>query len=225
MIAPTNSLKLDELGDRVLPSTTAGIPSASSVLLNGAPTVLRVANAVANNNSTPAVTNAIISTASPTIAFFQSPQYTPPASHVADMVATPTAAQHVTQALAGQAPPPTDTGALTVDQILTTTLNGTTALDGYGPVKVTGTLHSVGFVFVGRATGRITLSNATGSVTLDLEGPDQAGMSPLPTVWAFKVASHTGTFAFPAKGFLNLAVPTRLGYPIQTPISNFILAL
>lgn len=79
--------------------------------------------------------------------------------------------------------------------------SGTTlALAGFGRVQplgvvqVTGEIHTVGFVRRGRATGTLTLSNNRGTVTLDLEGPEQGGLAPPPPRLHYTVSGGTGDF-------------------------------
>jgi hypothetical protein len=84
-----------------------------------------------------------------------------------------------------------------------------------GPVALTGTLKSVGFVLTGQATGELTFANSKGSVTVQLTGPEQDGFSALPENYSYKVVSHTGSYALPAKGTLTLVTPaTTSGYVI-----------
>jgi hypothetical protein len=61
--------------------------------------------------------------------------------------------------------------------------------------KITGSVHSVGFILHGHAGGTITFTNAKGSVTLALVGPQQPGFSPLPTKFTYTVEKGTGAYA------------------------------
>jgi hypothetical protein len=65
---------------------------------------------------------------------------------------------------------------------------------GYGVGVVSGTLHSLGFIASGQATGTLTVSLPGGTVTLSLTGPSQRGFSPLPTEFSFVVTKGTGKF-------------------------------
>jgi hypothetical protein len=77
----------------------------------------------------------------------------------------------------------------------------TQQLDGAGQVKplgaviATGTLHMPGFIREGRTTGTMVLTNAQGSVTLQLTGPPQPGFSPPPNTFTYKIVSGTGAYA------------------------------
>jgi hypothetical protein len=73
-------------------------------------------------------------------------------------------------------------------------LLGSATLNGLGRVAVTGSVESVGFILHGHAWGVITLSNAKGSVTLLLEGPEQGGFAPLPRLFTFDVTGGTGSY-------------------------------
>jgi hypothetical protein len=74
-------------------------------------------------------------------------------------------------------------------------LQGTAVLAALGQVTVTGSVHSVGFIVVGQATGQLTFSNASGSVTIALTGPPQPGFSALPQQFSYQVVSGTGAYA------------------------------
>jgi hypothetical protein len=66
---------------------------------------------------------------------------------------------------------------------------------GLDATNISGNVHSVGFIVHGHAGGEITLSNARGSLTLDLTGLDQSAFSPMPTQFDFSVAGGTGAYA------------------------------
>ncbi len=76
-----------------------------------------------------------------------------------------------------------------------TALTGAGNFKGLGDVTIDGTLHAVGFLANGHATGTVTFSNAQGSVTLALTGPQQPGFSPLPTKFHYQIISGTGAYA------------------------------
>jgi hypothetical protein len=201
LMNPRTQLSVVELDARELPSATIPALPNLTPFLSASPVVGQISNAVAGQGSIPNLTNAIISTSSIGTVF----QSAPPVIG------------HISNALAGFPPSnPVVPGAYTVAQLTTYNLNGTANLAGVGAVHITGTIHSVGFVLTGQATGQITISNAQGSVTLALTGPVQAGFSPLPQVFSFKQVSHTGTFPFPAQGMLGLALPPQIpGLPPQ----------
>ena len=113
---------------------------------------------------------------------------------------------------------PLDQNDLTVDDMTTYNFDGTANLADMGAVTVTGTVHSVGFVLSGQATGQLTFTNSKGSVTVQLTGPVQEGFSPLPESFSYKVVSHTGTAykSLADQGTLALVVPpTTSGYVLS----------
>jgi hypothetical protein len=96
-------------------------------------------------------------------------------------------------------------------------LDGSASLAGLGQVTVTGTLHGVGFVLSGQATGQLTFTNTKGSVTIQLTGPLQEGFQPLPEAFSYTVVAHTGAYKnVTDHGMLTLVVPpTTSGYVIS----------
>jgi hypothetical protein len=75
--------------------------------------------------------------------------------------------------------------------------NGRARLSRLGVVKVTGSLSGTGFILQGHATGRLTLRNARGSVTLALTGPPEGGFqAPASGTHALAVAVKSGTGAY-----------------------------
>lgn len=94
---------------------------------------------------------------------------------------------------------------------------------GVGDFTFTGTLHALGFIREGRATGTLTLSNAKGTLTLALTGPLQAGFSPLPVTFAYHATGGTGAYAhLPSHSFLNLYLtPAKGGGSGGTVVINF----
>jgi hypothetical protein len=86
-------------------------------------------------------------------------------------------------------------------------LCGTADLAGLGRFEVSGSVRSVGFILRGRAGGELTLSNACGSLTLRLVGPEQPGFSPLPGTFGYGVVGATGAYhGLHASGQLHLAL-------------------
>jgi len=73
-------------------------------------------------------------------------------------------------------------------------LLGSAILSSLGRVTVKGSVDSVGFILHGHAWGTLILSNAKGSVTLRLEGPEQNGFALLPGRFTFDVAGGTGSY-------------------------------
>jgi hypothetical protein len=86
-------------------------------------------------------------------------------------------------------------------------LTGTANLCGLGVVAVKGSVHSVGFALHGHAQGTLTFSNAGGTVTVSLDGPQQAGFAPLPQDFHYRVVGGTGDYRRVAgQGTLRLAL-------------------
>ena len=74
--------------------------------------------------------------------------------------------------------------------------NGRAHLSRLGIVKTTGSLSGTGFILQGHATGKLTLRNARGSVTLTLTGPPEGGFqAPASGTYTFAVKSGTGAYA------------------------------
>ena len=81
------------------------------------------------------------------------------------------------------------------DAGLTCTLSGTAQVADLGQVTVAGTLHGTGYISHGHAAGTLKLSNAKGSVTLELTGlPEQNGFAALPPYFRYRIVSGTGQF-------------------------------
>jgi hypothetical protein len=86
-------------------------------------------------------------------------------------------------------------------------LSGTVDLAGLGHFEVSGSVQSVAFNFPGNSGGELTFSNACGSLTLRLVGPEQAGGSNLPGTFHYRVTSATGAYrGLQASGELLLAL-------------------
>ena len=106
------------------------------------------------------------------------------------------------------------TGGLIVDAGPTYQLHGTGHYGALGGFAVTGSVSGVGFAASGHAGGTLTLSSASGTLTLELTGPAQAGFSPLPRQFAYRVVHNTGGIArIPWQGTLTL----DLGAPHALP--------
>jgi hypothetical protein len=121
-----------------------------------------------------------------------------------------------------EAQPPLDGkghGTYTDDPIqsgagITYTLGGTAKFAGLGKVTVAGTVHAVGFIQEGNASGELTFTNANGSVTVELEGPQQPGFSALPQQFKYTVMSGTGQYQnLSASGTLQLVLKATDGNP------------
>jgi hypothetical protein len=95
-------------------------------------------------------------------------------------------------------------------------LTGRGTFGRLGSVAVKGAVNGVAFIQSGHATGTLTLSNANGSVTLSLVGPEQPGFSRLPEQFNYQVASATGAYAhLHASGTLHLQL-TPTGVNVGT---------
>jgi hypothetical protein len=64
-----------------------------------------------------------------------------------------------------------------------------------GNVTATGSVTLPGFIASGRATGKLTLTNSQGSVTLLLAGPVEPGFGAFPSTLSYAIASGTGAYA------------------------------
>jgi hypothetical protein len=77
-------------------------------------------------------------------------------------------------------------------------LSGKAQLAGLGEVAVAGVVQGTGFVALGHATGRLTLTKLTdpgSTLTLTLTGPRQPGLAALPGSWTVHASGGTGAFA------------------------------
>jgi hypothetical protein len=75
------------------------------------------------------------------------------------------------------------------------TLKGAGSVGPLGSVQASGSIATPGFVLTGWSTATITLTRATGSVTLQLIGPPQPGFSPPPGTFHFTITGGTGAYA------------------------------
>ena len=86
---------------------------------------------------------------------------------------------------------------------------GTGTAGALGAADLGGSITPPGFIRTAPATGELTLTNATGSVTLDVTGKTQPGGSPLPQKLAYVVTGGTGAFANAGgKGSISVALDT-----------------
>ena len=74
------------------------------------------------------------------------------------------------------------------------TLIGSGTVTPLGQVSASGTMKSPGFIARGRTTGTLNLSNANGSVTIQLTGPLKPGFATLPRKFTFKIVAATGQY-------------------------------
>ena len=94
---------------------------------------------------------------------------------------------------------------IVVDGGITDTFHGWGVTADLGRVSVEGSVTGVGFIATGKATGTLTIANASGSVTVALDGPLQPGFSELPHYFHYHVIAGTGDFAhFHDDGTLRL---------------------
>ncbi len=94
------------------------------------------------------------------------------------------------------------------------TLTGSGSFGRLGQVSVSGTVTGVGNVLQGRARGTLTLSNANGTVTLDLLGPAQKGSAALPQSFQYRIVSATGQYAaLRDRGMIQLNLQPTPGAP------------
>jgi hypothetical protein len=94
----------------------------------------------------------------------------------------------------------------------TYTLQGSADFGSNMFFAVSGTVTSVG-TKAGQATGRVTLNNPRGMLTLSLVGPTQSANSKLPPSFTYKVLSGTGFFAhYVGQGTFQLAASLFSGY-------------
>ncbi len=197
-------LGVEQLGDRVLPSTTATLPTLSTVPLTQVPTnfIYGSIQTTASNPADGAV-------------FPASPGPTPPP-------AIPPLQLH---ALAGSVLG-TFAAAAQSGGGYTYQLRGTSWLEGLGSVSVTGTLHSVGKVSSGAATGLVTFSNSKGSVTIKLTGTTQPGNAPLPEWFTYSTVAGTGAYKnLHDSGTLWLGLSQNPGSAVPASKGEFFLNL
>jgi len=96
--------------------------------------------------------------------------------------------------------------------------DGTATLQRMGTVHVTGSIRGVGYATNSRATGQLTFTNASGSVTIQLTGPVQPALSPLPSSFQYKVIAATGVYSsLRDEGTLTL-IRTRDAIPVRNGI-------
>jgi hypothetical protein len=89
-------------------------------------------------------------------------------------------------------------------------LNGTGTLGSLGHATISGALSVPPAGASGAATGALTFANASGSVTVQLTGPQESGSGSLANSYTYKIVSGTGAFASASgSGTLTLAVSGR----------------
>jgi hypothetical protein len=80
-----------------------------------------------------------------------------------------------------------DTGG---DQVLT----GSGVVAPLGHVRLRGELHTPGFISQGKTLGTIKLTNAKGSVSVQMVGPPQPGFSVPPSTFHYTILGGTGQY-------------------------------
>jgi hypothetical protein len=117
-------------------------------------------------------------------------------------------------------PSPPDVGVILA-------LKGAGNVDPLDAVHVSGTLHGTGFIEHGYAGGTITLSNAVGSITLNLDGPTERAFTP-PQSGAYEYtldpSKGTGAYAHDVgTGVVEVTLePATLTRPASFKLTFFI---
>jgi hypothetical protein len=118
-----------------------------------------------------------------------------PTSHVTStVVSTTTTTVTQTHALGGSA---TGTYICTLEYGTMPSgyhFTGQGTVKGMGIVQIQIDVYGVGFHTTGTAHGTMTLSNAKGSVTVQLTGPIQPKLSALPSWFEYKIVQGTGAY-------------------------------
>jgi hypothetical protein len=92
-------------------------------------------------------------------------------------------------------------------------MQGSATLGDLGQVSVKGFVQSPGVIGNGHAYGTLTFTNAQGSVTLELQGPQQTSRSAMPDSFQFQVVSGTGAYStFRDQGTLHLTLNATTNY-------------
>ena len=73
-------------------------------------------------------------------------------------------------------------------------LTGSGRKRSLGSFTMSGDLHGIGFVAMGRVRGYVTLKSSQGTIDLRLLGPEQPP-GPLPSTLAFKIVNGSGAYA------------------------------
>jgi hypothetical protein len=117
----------------------------------------------------------------------------------------------------------TYTGAsLVVDAGVSYSLHGAADITGLGHVTVSGSVHGVGMIVKGHAGGTLTFTNAHGSVTIELTGPEQRGFASLPLNYSYKVTQGSGDYKnLQYHGTLQLAFVAATTPTTKLPILTF----
>jgi hypothetical protein len=85
-----------------------------------------------------------------------------------------------------------------------------------GTMEITGSVGTVGGFATGEARGELTFTNAKGSVTIQLIGPEQRGFSALPSTFEYSVKKATGAYAgLTGFGSLTLKLGPASGHGLK----------
>jgi hypothetical protein len=104
-------------------------------------------------------------------------------------------------------------------------LTGLGQFFGLKEVGIAGSLYSVGSIRGGHARGELTFTDAKGSVTIELVGPEQAAFSPLPVTFRYTVKKATGACAHMiGSGTLSLKLSPTTGEGVPSD-GDFTLTL
>jgi hypothetical protein len=114
---------------------------------------------------------------------------------------------------------------VTIDAGASFNVSGTAHLAGLGTFRMTGSVEGVGMVEFGRASGELVLSNAHGTITIELHGAVQPAFSQVPSVLVYSVTKGTGDFRH-LTGYGSVAIhrtpaPVAFGQP---PVGRIALA-
>ncbi len=85
-------------------------------------------------------------------------------------------------------------------------LVGTGRLENLGAFKLTGTLHTPGFIARGHAAGTLTLANTKGTIKVSLVGPTEPGFGGIPSSFTYSITGGSGKyFGAHGNGVVTLA--------------------
>ena len=106
---------------------------------------------------------------------------------------------------------------ISIDAGTSYSLTGTVHLDGLGDFTVSGWVRGTGLVQGGRAGGQLVLTNAAGTLTVDLHGPVQGAFGAVPKELVYVVKGGTGAYAgvrgYGVAGVAFTPAPTAVGLP------------
>jgi hypothetical protein len=154
------------------------------------------------------------------------PSNTPLASPLSTTVNTVSVPQH---ALAGTGTGTYATGSDLPDVGTAYRLQGSGTFAGLGPVTITGSVHTPGFIANGQAGGTLKFSRGHASVTVQLTGLTQPGSSSTSLWFHYQVTGGTKGFRHVTdQGTLRLdfsAAPPVLGHGLFSQHGTFTLRI